>query len=152
MLQSLKDLFNKSEENSVFEDPAIRAKVITAAGVLMLEMAGADDDFDPEEVKTCFRTLERNFGVSDNAALTILEQAETLRADKEKVSEMFEFMNSTLNQDQKAMVLALVWKIVVADQKVEKHEIRLANQIRVRLQLSEEEADEARKLAFEGKI
>ena len=152
MLHTLKDLFSKSEETSVFDDPEIRSKVILATGVLMLEMAGADDDFDPEEVKSCFRTLEKNYGLSDNSALTLLEEAETLRADKEKVSEIFEFMNSTLNQDQKAMVLAMIWKIVVADQKVEKHEIRMANQIRVRLQLSEDEAEEARKLAFEGKI
>lgn len=152
MLHTLKDLFSKSEETSVFDDPEIRSKVILATGVLMLEMAGADDDFDPEEVKSCFRTLEKNFGLTDNSALTLLEEAETLRTNKEKVSEMFEFMNSTLNQDQKAMVLAMIWKIVVADQKVEKHEIRMANQIRVRLQLSEDEAEEARKLAFEGKI
>jgi uncharacterized tellurite resistance protein B-like protein len=152
MLHTLKDLFSKSEETSVFDDPEIRSKVILATGVLMLEMAGADDDFDPEEVKSCFRTLEKNYGLTDNSALTLLEEAETLRVDKEKVSEMFEFMNSTLNQDQKAMVLAMIWKIVVADQKVEKHEIRMANQIRVRLQLSEDEAEEARKLAFEGKI
>jgi len=152
MLKSLKDLFTSTEEESVLNDPKILARVICASGVLMLEMAGADEDFDPEEVKTCFRTLEKNFGLSDTSALTILEEAEAIRADKEKVSEMFEFLNSTLDEDQKAMILSLVWKIVVADQKIDKHEMRLANQIRVRLQLSEDIAEEARKLAFEGKL
>jgi len=151
MLESLKRLFTSSEEDSVLNDPKILSKVISASGVLMLEMAGADEDFDPEEVKICFKTLEKSFGISDTNALSILEEAETVRADKEKVSEMFEFLNSTLNEDQKAMILSLVWKIVVADQKIDKHEMRLANQIRVRLQLSEDVAEEARKMAFEGK-
>ncbi len=151
MLESLKALLSATEEDSAFNDPKILSKIITSTGVLMLEMAGADEDYDPEEVKTCFRTLEKSFAISDTKALEILEEAETIRADREKVSEMFEFLNSNLNEDQKALILSLVWKIVVADQKIDKHEMRLANQIRVRLQLSEEVAEEARKLAFEGK-
>ncbi len=151
MFESLKDLFTAPKEDSVLNDPKILSRVISATGVLMLEMAGADNDYDPEEVKICFRTLEKSFGLSDTNALSILEEAENIRADKEKVSEMFEFLNSSLDEDQKAMILSLVWKIVVADQKIDQHEMRLANQIRVRLQLSEEVAEEARKLAFQGK-
>lgn len=152
MIRSLKELFTSDDKENLLDSPEVQDKLIEATGVLMLEMAGADFDFDPEEVKTCFRTLEKSFGLADTEAMTYLEKAEGIRQDKEKVSEIYNFLNETLNEEQKVYVLSLVWKIVVADQKIDKQEMRLANQIRVRLQLSEDLAEEARKVAFEGKI
>jgi uncharacterized tellurite resistance protein B-like protein len=121
-------------------------------GVLMLQMAGADNDYAPEEVQSCFRTLEKHFGISDEEAMAILEEAENQKGDKEKVSSLLESLNAKYNDSQKQLIMALIWKVVVADDKIESFELRTANQLRVRLQLSEEQAEEARKMAFARKV
>jgi len=126
--------------------------LMLAIGVLFLDMAGADNDFAPEENQTCFRSLEKLFDISDTKALEILEEAEKIRNDKEQINELVQGLNTHFSEDQRCIILALVWKVVVADQQIEKHELRLANQIRVRLQLSEEQNEAARQLAFSGSI
>lgn len=149
MLEEIKGLLKSAEhlkDNTGNDIP--EHKLILAIAVLLLEMAGADDDFDPEEVKSCFRSLERLFALTDTEALQYLEEAEAVRSDKETVSHLIETLNQHFSEEQRVIVLSLVWKIVVADQKIEKHELRLANQIRVRLQLSESQGEEARTLAF----
>jgi uncharacterized tellurite resistance protein B-like protein len=126
--------------------------LMVGIGVLMLQMAGADNDYAPEEVQSCFRTLEKHFGISDEEAMEILEEAENLKGDKEKVSSLLESLNTKYSDSQKQLIMALIWKVVVADDKIESFELRTANQLRVRLQLSEEQAEEARKMAFAHKV
>lgn len=126
--------------------------LMVGIGVLMLQMAGADNDYAPEEVQSCFRTLEKHFGISDEEAMEILEEAENLKSDKEKVSSLLESLNSKYSDSQKQLIMALIWKVVVADDKIETFELRTANQLRVRLQLSEEQAEGARKMAFARKV
>ena len=153
MISEIKELISKAgslKETSKGELP--EHELILAIAVLLLEMAGADDDYAPEEVKTCFKSLERYFGLSDTASLDLLEEAEGVRQDKEKINSLVNSLNEHFNEEQRVIVLALVWKVVVADQKIEKHELRYANQLRVRLQLSDDQAEEARKLAFSGSI
>lgn len=127
-------------------------KLMVAIGVLMLQMAGADNDFAPEEIKSCFRSLERHFNINDSEAMSILEEADSARNDKDTVSELIETLNKNYDEAQRQLIIALIWKVVVADEKIEKYELRIANQVRVRLQLSEEQAEEARKMAFSGSL
>ena len=153
MLSGIKELLKSAEhleDNTGNDIP--EHKLILAIAVLLLEMAGADDDYAPEEVKTCFRNLEKLFGLSDTEALKYLEEAEQVRSDKETVSHLIETLNQHFSEEQRVLVLSFIWKIVVADQKIEKNELRLANQIRVRLQLSEDQNEEARKIAFDGSL
>jgi uncharacterized tellurite resistance protein B-like protein len=153
MLTEIKELYkNASGLKETVNGNVPEDKIILAIAVLMLEMAGADNDFAPEEVKTCFRNLENLFGLTDTQALEILENAEKIRSDKEQVNNLVLALNENFTEDQRCLILALVWKVVIADTKIEKPEMRYANQLRVRLQLSEEQNEAARKIAFSGEI
>ena len=61
-------------------------------------------------------------------------------------------INEKFNERQKQRVLAMLWKVVKADGKVDRFEERFATQVKFRFQLSEELAEEARAMAKEGKI
>lgn len=153
MISEFKELIkNAADLGQNLNTESDEKNLVLALGVLMLEMAGADNDYAPEEVKTCFRNLEKIFLLSDTEALDILEKAEGIRTDKEKVSELIESINKSFSSEQKVLILSLIWKVVVADQKIEKNELRYANQLRVRLQLTEDEGEEARKMAFGGSV
>ncbi len=153
MLNKIKNFLEEDVQlDKTVDGEEIDRELMVAIGALMLQMAGADNDYAPEEIQSCFRSLEKQFGISDTQAMKILEEADSLRSDKEKLSGLIENINQNFSEEQRQLILALIWKVVVADEKIEKYELRIANQLRVRLQLSEEQAEAARKKAFAGKI
>jgi len=118
-----------------------------AVGVLLLEAAGADEDYDPVETKTVFRLLEKEFGMENKEVYGLLEEADALRNVKEKIDDFVNAVNEHFNGAQKKKVLELVWRVMLADGKVEKFERKSAKQIQTRLQLTDEQALEAFKKA-----
>ena len=61
-------------------------------------------------------------------------------------------LNARLNTDQRVRLMAMIWKVVLADKSVEESEESLAEQMRKRLKLTESEADDARYMAEKGGI
>ncbi len=123
-----------------------------ATGVLLLEMAGSDKDYDPEEVHTVFRTMEREFKIDQDEALRLLELADKLRGQQEKIDRFISTLNDNFSDEQRVLVLSMVWQVVMADGKVDKFEKRFAKQVQTRLKLSEEQAADARRLATERPV
>lgn len=123
-----------------------------ATGVLLLEMAGADQDYAPEEVRTIFSIMEKHFGIADNDTLELMEQADKLRQEPGKLDEFVKVVNENFSDKQKQLILAMIWKVIIADELIEKYEQRFAAELRQRLQLSREQAEEAKNLALEGKV
>lgn len=153
MIDKIKSFLSENVDlDKKLDGSDVDRSLMVTIGALMLEMAGADNDYAPEEIQACFRSLEKQFGISDTEAMEILEQADSLRNDKSALSNNIEKLNLNFSEEQRQLILSLIWKVVVADEKIEKYELRIANQLRVRLQLSDEQAEDARKYAFEGKI
>lgn len=123
-----------------------------ATGVLLLEMAGADDDYAPEEIDAVFRTIESAFKITDKQALELLEMADTLRSTTSKIDSFVATINQHFSEEQKVQVLAMIWQVIKADKKVDKFEKRFAEQMKNRLQLSNEQAAQAIKLADQKPI
>ena len=119
-----------------------------ATGVLLLQMAGSDDDYAPEEVHAVFRTMEKEFHISQDRALELLELADAARQAKGRIDEFVEAINEHFDEKQKQRVLAMVWRVVMADAKVDAFESRYAKQLKSRLHLSDELAEEARQMAL----
>ncbi|HMO17769.1 MAG TPA: TerB family tellurite resistance protein [Oligoflexia bacterium] len=153
MFEKIKGLFGKDISLSETSDgEAADERLLLGIGVLMLQMAGADNDYAPEEVQSCFRNLEKYFGVSDQEAMNILEKADSMRSDPENVSDLVQHLTDKYDEEQRQLILALVWKVVVADEQIQKYELKIANQLRVRLQLSEEDGEKAREMAFSNLV
>ena len=131
---------------------ATQKDVQVATAVLLLEMAGADEDFAPEEVKACFASLESQFNLTDAESLDVLEAAETLRKEKGKIDDFVKQINGAFSEKQRQLILALIWKVVIADEVIEKYEERFAKQLQNRLQLSDVQAEEAKKLALAWRV
>ena len=153
MFNKLKDFFGGSASLQVDASGEATAKDLQiATGVLLLEMAGADDDFAPEEVHAVFRTMEEQFAIKDVDTLDLMEEAQQAREDKGKIDVFVEAINSNFSDQQKQIVLAMIWKVILADEVVEKYEQRFASELRQRLQLSRVQAEEAQSMVLEGKV
>lgn len=123
-----------------------------ATGVLLLEISGSDQDYAPEEVQAIFRTMKTQFKMEEDEVMDLLEIADAAREEKGKIDEFVKSINDNFTSEQKQLVLAMVWKVVIADGQVDKFEKRFAAQLRARLQLTDEQAELAHAMAERGKI
>lgn len=153
MFDKLKDFF--SGHGKLISDAAGAATardVQIATTILLLEMAGSDEEYAPEEVQAIFGLLQRQFKVTEDDVVDLLEVADQLRAERQKIDEFVNTVNQRFTAAQKQQVLAMIWAVVFADGKVERFEERFAKQIKTRLQLTDEQAEAARKSAQAGKV
>jgi len=118
--------------------------LIVATGILLLEAAGSDQDYAPEETKIIFSVLGSQFKLSEARTLELLEISDSLRADQEKIDAFVEALNAHFTPEQRQQILTMIWRVILADGRVDHHEEKYAHQLRVRLQLSEEHARNAR--------
>ena len=121
--------------------------LLIATGVLLLEMAGSDDDYDPSEVRTIFSVMEEQFGIQQGEVHQLLAEADELRKENDKIDQFVDTINAQFKAQQRQQVLAMIWKVVLADGHIDKFEERFAEQIKFRLKLTDEEAKQARELA-----
>lgn len=121
-----------------------------AVGILLLDMAGRDGDFDPDEVKTIFKTMCNQFHISENETKRILEMASEVRESREKIDSFLLLLRTNFSEAQRITVLRMIWEIVLADGKVAAMERRFADVLRVSLGLEQAAGLEAEKLARTG--
>ena len=91
--------------------------------------------------------MEDVFGLSELEVQEYIEGAEELRAEKSGVGEFFEILRVNLSPGQRTSVLSLLWRVILADQRVDHFEEVFAEKARKRLKLSTEEALAARSAA-----
>lgn len=126
------------------------AKIATAA--LLFSIAGSDSDFAPEEVKAVYVSLAIQFGLDDKETMEIMSKAEQAFKDQQKIDSFVELVNKSYNEKQRQLIFAMAWRVVIADQRIENHEQKFASELRIRLQLTRDQAEEAKKMVFEGAL
>ncbi len=129
----IKDSKNeKDQENS-------EQKKHVAAGVLLLEAAHIDNECSQEEMEHIVATLKEKFALTDNCVDDLLALA---HADREKSVDLWEFsrhINQHFTADEKRAVMEDVWRIILVDGKLDKHEDYYAHKLANLLHLSHKE-------------
>ncbi len=153
MFKKLKDFFRGSSKLVVDRSgQPTNEDLQIATGILLLQMAGADEDYAPEEVAIVYQTIGRAFKLDDETAGRILEIADAARGNSEKVTEYFKSLSQHFTTSQRQQIFAMAWKVIVADGQIAKFEQRYAEQVKARLQLTNEEAEKAKLLVQLGKV
>lgn len=153
MLRKIKEFFKgeASLEVSKTGQPTDR-EVQIACAVLLLEMAGADNDYSPAEVEMTLSSMQQQFKFTHEVATELLEIADGLRKQHDKIDQFVKLVDDNYNDKQRELILAMVWKVVIADGTVENFEQRFATQMKFRLKLDDEAAARARKMAESRQI
>ena len=123
-----------------------------ATCILLLRMAAADDEIAQEELATIVEDLERQFDLPQAQIDQLMEVSNTLNWESERVDEFIKLINSKFEEDQRRLVLAMVWKVVIADGKVDAFEKKFASELAVQLQLDEKQALRAKEMARKGDV
>lgn len=121
-----------------------------AACVLLLEMAGIDGEFDNAEREGILRILRDEYSLSDEDARDFAEAA---RKELEESIDLWRFTNAInehYTEDEKIRVMELVWRIVYADGKLDRHEDYLIHKMANLLRLSHKQLIETKLRVLRG--
>ena len=119
---------SKSEKDHEKKEDQERKKHV-AAGVLLLEAAHIDNECSREEMEHIVMTLKEKFTLSDSCIDDLLDLA---RVDREQSIDLWEFsryINLHFTPDEKQAVMEDVWRIILLDGKLDKHEDYYAHKL-----------------------
>lgn len=117
--------------------------------MLLLELSHGDSHLAPEEVTELVRNMNREFALQDHEIADLMEVAEVLRKNRGKVEHFIETVNSHYDDEQRQVILAMLWRLIRADGRIEKSEQQLAIKLRTVLNLSLEQAVRAVQMSEE---
>lgn len=113
------------EESETSREDAIRL----ATAVLMADVARADYDFDEEEFATLLDLSQLHFGLSAEDATQLANEASEVAEDLVSLHDFTQLLHNNLSSEEKAEVVALLWRIAYADGRLDKYEDSLVLKI-----------------------
>lgn len=127
------------------QGPAEQAqKKHVAAGVLLLEAAHIDNHCSTAELEHIVATLKERFALSEQCVADLLEMAHCGRQQAVDLWEFTNYVNQHFSLAEKVAVMEDVWRIILLDDQLDKHEDQYAHKLANLLRLSHEEMIEAK--------
>lgn len=121
--------------------------LIVSIVALLLNMGHSDHSFADEEFKAIISSLNSHFDLSDQEAGHMVDIADILRREKQKAGEVIRIIREGYSPQQREQILTILWKVVLADGRVEDFEVKYASTVRDQLGLTLEASIRARKNA-----
>lgn len=153
VLKNIKDIFGKDKVHLELDeherDFGEQEKI--AVGALLLEMAGRDEDYAPEEVHTIFQLLMEEFELDEDECRSLLKRSDASREDESRLSLFIEELRQ-LNEEQRVRILAMCWKVILSDHSVDRAEEGFLTQLQNRLRLTSEHLQKAKEFAEAHKL
>ncbi len=130
------------------EDSTERIQVATCA--LLLEVANSDDEFSDIERDSIIQTLKRDFNLSDEYAEELVELSDKKRKESIDLWQFTHLINEHYSLEEKIKIIEMVWKVIYADGKLDKHEDHLAHKLSGLLKLSHKQLIDAKLKVRDG--
>jgi uncharacterized tellurite resistance protein B-like protein len=119
-------------------------EVQAATAILLLEAAHGDEEYVWREHRAIVRALERGFGIGRAEALRLMGRAEEIRPPAVTLANVTEVIADRYSPEQRRSIVALLWKVIDADDIVDEWEEIFANHVAGAVGLSRAEAESAR--------
>ena len=130
------------------EDRAERIQVATCA--LLLEVANSDDEFSDIERDNIIQILEKDFKLSDEYAKELMELSDKEREESIDLWHFTNLINEHYSIEEKIKIIEMVWKVIYADGKMDKHEDHLAHKLSNLLKLTHKQLIDAKLKVRDG--
>ena len=132
-------------------NPATRDLCISTAA-LLVRMAMSDNILQDSELDSICRSLNRHFELTDAEAGDVIEVADFLVRDKSTVDNFIKLVNERLEKSQKITLVALLWKVMMADGLASEVEAHFAVDVTKALQLSNGDVVKAKRMVQHGEV
>jgi uncharacterized tellurite resistance protein B-like protein len=146
MYTRLKDLIAADSPLDPFESAR---EVQVAAITLMVEAGLSNGTYLDSELGRAVDFSRSEFCLTDAEAGELLEIVRILRFNPAKVDDLIVLLRQNLKTDQLIQLLSVVWKILLADGKIDSQESEYAASVRRKLGLTMEQAVLAQQMASE---
>lgn len=140
MINLVKQFFGKtistdSDQKKKEESHDIR--IATCA--LLLEMANIDGEFSEEEQENIISMLKKNFQLSDEYTAELIKSSQKELKGSIDLWQFTNLINQNYSRDEKIYIVEMIWEVVYADGKLDKHEDYLIHKLGKLLRLSHKE-------------
>lgn len=133
MLSRIVSLF-APEVRETAADHAERLRLATC--VIMLEAAGADNEFAPGECEHIIATLKDRFELTQGDAEELIQYSQARRAESSDLWKFTNIINQACKNDEKMDILREVWRVIYVDGTLDGHEDYLAHKLAKLLNLN----------------
>jgi uncharacterized tellurite resistance protein B-like protein len=99
-----------------------QADLQLAAAVLLLEVSAADFKQQPEERATLLAALRNVFDLNEEHAALLCERALKISNDAVSLHEFMTVINQRCTQVEKLYLLEQLWRVALADGRIDKYE------------------------------
>ena len=130
----IKRLFTQVVETITVRDASVAPEqrehaLQLATAVLMVDVARADSVFDESEFDHLLRLSEAHFDLTPEEAAELVNEAGDRAEDLVSVHEFTHLLHEHLSDDEKASIIAMLWRIAYADGRLDKYEDSLVLKI-----------------------
>jgi uncharacterized tellurite resistance protein B-like protein len=148
MITTIRKLLNKTAARDKSMSSVDKQELIRmAAAVLFVEVMHADHKVDKRERQIVKRALLESFSLSRQDAEELLQQAEDRVKDVTSLHEFTSLLHSRLSNEEKVMLIEQIWRIILADDDVDKYEEHLVRRIAELLYVSHRDFIRAKLIA-----
>ena len=133
--EMIRKLYDQVMNSLVVKPPAEREAaereemLRLATAVLMVDVARADHVFDETELESVLKLLQTNFDLTSKQAAGLVEEAETVAEDLVSVQHFTRRLHENLEEDDKARIVELLWRVAYADGRLDRYENSLVLKI-----------------------
>lgn len=142
MLDRVFALFQQVFAEEVEECDVDRIRVATCA--LLVEVAGADDEFSPQECEHILRVIEERFDLTSEEAEELLQVAQDSRDDSHDLWRFTSQINACCTPAEKQSIIEEIWRVVLMDGVLTGHEDHLVHKLARLLNLDHPQLIEAK--------
>ena len=97
-------------------------RVQIATCVILLEVAKYDFEFSSIEEETTKAILKNEFSIPEEAIEDLMNVAEEHREESADLWEFTHLINQNFTREEKLKIMEAAWKIIYADEKLDKYE------------------------------
>ena len=145
MIDLVKVFFSKrSHDNSSNQRRQRPHDIRIATCALLLEMSHIDGEFSKLERERIISILKRNFDLSEEHATTLLEASDEELKGSIDLWQFTNLINQNYSIEEKIRVVEIVWDVVYADGRLDKHEDYLVHKLATLLRLTHKQLIEAK--------
>jgi uncharacterized tellurite resistance protein B-like protein len=152
MLKALNDLFDRAFAPKGAEPEDRKHALRIATALLLIEVARADFESDLVEGDAVVAELARFFDLEQAEAKLLVEEARTKADHSVSLQTFTRRLVEELSEAEKHQVVEMLWRVALADSRLDKHEDYVVRQVADLLYVQQRDLIRIRNRVYEPKI
>lgn len=139
-----KRLLRTNASDSALQDQDEFERIQVATCIILLEVAKSDDEFNSIEKMTVAALLKKKFELSSEAAEELMKVASQKREESFDLWQFTHLINENYTKEEKIKIVEAAWKVIYADDKLDRYEDHFVHKLAKLLQLRHSDMIEAK--------